>query len=194
MHEFFFMAGNTEDARVDLYASVVANDAASAVQTLRAEIAEMIGDSAGIQLSASDDRITRLLIGINAERITEDDIFDMDADDAPQWDGEEISVKSVTSVPPDTEAREASELEAVSAVERFTLAIRQRQNRWEQKRDGGSRSLQFAVAQKGGVSVYGLNRFPVTLYYEQWVKLLDVAGELRRFVESNKANLKKKGR
>ena len=53
-------------------------------------------------------------------------------------------------------------------------------------------SLEFRVGEKGGVSVYGLGRFPVTLYYEQWVRLLDVAGELREFLEENKSKLKLK--
>ena len=48
-------------------------------------------------------------------------------------------------------------------------------------------SLQFRVGDKGGVSVYGLGRFPVTLYYEQWVRLLDAAQELRDFLETNEA-------
>jgi len=42
------------------------------------------------------------------------------------------------------------------------------------------------------VSVYGLGRFPVTLYYEQWIRLLDAAGELRSFLEGNKSRLKLK--
>jgi hypothetical protein len=53
-------------------------------------------------------------------------------------------------------------------------------------------SLEFRVGVKGGVSVYGLGRFPVTLYYEQWVRLLDVGGELREFLEENKSKLKLK--
>jgi hypothetical protein len=58
------------------------------------------------------------------------------------------------------------------------------------QRSGG---LQFKVSDKGGVSVYGLGRFPVTLYYEQWVRLLEKAQELREFLETNKAKLKLKG-
>jgi len=42
------------------------------------------------------------------------------------------------------------------------------------------------------VSVYGLGRFPVTLYYEQWVRLLDQADSLREFMENNKSSLKLK--
>lgn len=57
-------------------------------------------------------------------------------------------------------------------------------------RRGGQ--LEFRVGEKGGVSVYGLGRFPVTLYYEQWVRLLDAAGDLRTFLEENKAEGKLK--
>ena len=54
--------------------------------------------------------------------------------------------------------------------------------------------LQFKVGEKGGVSVYGLGRFPVTLYYEQWERLLDVAQRLRDFLETNRAKLSLKER
>jgi hypothetical protein len=53
-------------------------------------------------------------------------------------------------------------------------------------------SLEFRVGEKGGVSVYGLGRFPVTLYYEQWIRLLGAADELRAFLEENKSKLKLK--
>jgi hypothetical protein len=53
-------------------------------------------------------------------------------------------------------------------------------------------NLEFRVGEKGGVSVYGLGRFPVTLYYEQWVRLLDAAKDLRAFLEDNKDKLKLK--
>ena len=52
--------------------------------------------------------------------------------------------------------------------------------------------LSFKVGDKGGVSVYGLGRFPVTLYYGQWIRLLDKAQELREFLEANKGKLKLK--
>ena len=54
-------------------------------------------------------------------------------------------------------------------------------------------SLDFRVGEKGGVSVYGLGRFPVTLYYEQWIRLLDASDKLREFLEENKSKLKLKG-
>ncbi len=47
--------------------------------------------------------------------------------------------------------------------------------------------LEFRVGEKGGVSVYGLGRFPVTLYYEQWIRLLNASEKLRAFLEQNKA-------
>ena len=53
-------------------------------------------------------------------------------------------------------------------------------------------SLEFRVSEKGGVSVYGLGRFPVTLYYEQWIRLLDKSEDLRSFLEENKSRLKLK--
>jgi hypothetical protein len=63
-----------------------------------------------------------------------------------------------------------------------------------EKQSGGRKSgkLEFKVGEKGGVSVYGLGRFPVTLYYEQWIRLLDAAGGLRIFLEENKGRLKLK--
>jgi hypothetical protein len=63
-----------------------------------------------------------------------------------------------------------------------------------EKQAGGRKkgNLEFRVGEKGGVSVYGLGRFPVTLYYEQWVRLLDVAADLRAFLEENKSRLKLK--
>jgi len=64
----------------------------------------------------------------------------------------------------------------------------------EKKAEGRKRgTLDFRVGEKGGVSVYGLGRFPVTLYYEQWVRLLDAAKDLREFLEENKSRLKLKG-
>lgn len=53
-------------------------------------------------------------------------------------------------------------------------------------------ALQFKVSEKGGVSVYGLGRFPVTLYYEQWLRLLEQVDQLREFLEANKSALKLK--
>jgi len=53
-------------------------------------------------------------------------------------------------------------------------------------------ALELRIGAKGGISVYGLGRFPVTLYYEQWSRLLDHTDELRNFMEENKSKLKLK--
>lgn len=64
-----------------------------------------------------------------------------------------------------------------------------------EKQVGGNKrsgNLEFKVSEKGAVSVYGMGRFPVTLYYEQWIRLLDRADDLRTFMEENKSRLKLK--
>jgi len=54
------------------------------------------------------------------------------------------------------------------------------------------RSVSLKVSEKGGVSVYGLGRFPVTLYKEQWTKLLAMSDDIRAFLKENDARLKSK--
>ena len=54
------------------------------------------------------------------------------------------------------------------------------------------KGVSLKISEKGGVSVYGLGRFPVTLYKEQWVKLLEMADEIRAFIHDNEASLKAK--
>ena len=56
----------------------------------------------------------------------------------------------------------------------------------------GPRGVSLKVSEKGGVSVYGLGRFPVTLYKEQWAKLLDMADDIRGFMREHEAELKAK--
>jgi len=55
-----------------------------------------------------------------------------------------------------------------------------------------SKGVSIKVSEKGGVSVYGLGRFPVTLYKEQWLRLLDVSDDIRAFIRENDAKLKTK--
>lgn len=62
----------------------------------------------------------------------------------------------------------------------------------EQMKAASQKPITFKVGDKGGVSVYGLQRFPVTLYAEQWERLLDHGGELRNFIAENKGRLKAK--
>ena len=56
-----------------------------------------------------------------------------------------------------------------------------------------TRGVSLKVSEKGGVSVYGLGRFPVTLYKEQWTKLLDMADDIRAFITEHESQLKAKG-
>jgi len=56
-----------------------------------------------------------------------------------------------------------------------------------------TRGISLKVSDKGGVSLYGLGRFPVTLYKEQWAKVLDMADDIRRFIRENDSKLKTKG-
>ncbi len=55
----------------------------------------------------------------------------------------------------------------------------------EELRKAASQGLSMKVSAKGGLSVYGLGRFPVTLYKEQWHRLLALADELREFMQKN---------
>jgi hypothetical protein len=55
-----------------------------------------------------------------------------------------------------------------------------------------SKGLSMRVSEKGAVSVYGLGRFPVTLYKEQWLRLLDMSDDIRLFIQQNDGQLKSK--
>jgi hypothetical protein len=57
---------------------------------------------------------------------------------------------------------------------------------------GTTSGIRMKVSEKGGVSVYGMGRFPVTLYKEQWLKLLDMSDDIRSFIAANEAELKTK--
>jgi hypothetical protein len=58
---------------------------------------------------------------------------------------------------------------------------------------GAAVGITMKVSEKGGLSVYGMGRFPVTLYKEQWLKLLDMSDDIRTFIAANDGKLKTKG-
>jgi len=58
---------------------------------------------------------------------------------------------------------------------------------------GAAAGISMKVSEKGAVSIYGMGRFPVTLYKEQWLKLLDMSADIRTFIAANDARLKTKG-
>jgi hypothetical protein len=60
------------------------------------------------------------------------------------------------------------------------------------KKGGRGGKLAMKVSEKGALSVYGMGRFPVTLYKEQWLKLLEMSDEIRAFIEANAESLKTK--
>jgi hypothetical protein len=62
----------------------------------------------------------------------------------------------------------------------------------ERLKNRQTRGVSLKVSEKGGVSVYGLGRFPVTLYKEQWARLLDMSDDIRTFIRENEDKLKAK--
>jgi hypothetical protein len=62
----------------------------------------------------------------------------------------------------------------------------------EKLKNKGVRGLSLKVSEKGGVSLYGVGRFPVTLYKEQWRRILGMATEIEAFIEENESVLKSK--
>jgi len=58
---------------------------------------------------------------------------------------------------------------------------------------GAATGITMKVSEKGGLSVYGMGRFPITLYKEQWLKLLDMSDAIRAFIAANEGTLKTKG-
>lgn len=62
----------------------------------------------------------------------------------------------------------------------------------ERLKKSGRGKLAMKVSEKGALSVYGMGRFPVTLYKEQWLRLLAMADEIRTFIEANETSLKSK--
>lgn len=63
----------------------------------------------------------------------------------------------------------------------------------EALKKSSAKGLSLRVSEKGALSVYGLGRFPVTLYKEQWLRLLDITEDIRAFISQNDAKLKSKG-
>ena len=80
-----------------------------------------------------------------------------------------------------------SEAEMKAELERLKA-----ENEALKKKAPGKQGISLKVSEKGAVSVYGMGRFPVTLYKEQWLKLLDMSEDIRTFIKDNDSVLKKK--
>jgi hypothetical protein len=74
-------------------------------------------------------------------------------------------------------------------LKHWRLGLRAENERLKGQR---ARGVSLKVSEKGGVSVYGMGRFPITLYKEQWLKSLDMSDEIRAFIRDNEATLKTK--
>ena len=72
--------------------------------------------------------------------------------------------------------------------------LRRENEQLKQDKAQRGKTLELRVSQKGAVSVYGLNRFPVTLYKEQWERLLDITEQIRDFIRQHEAELTVRGK
>jgi hypothetical protein len=70
--------------------------------------------------------------------------------------------------------------------------LRRENEELKQNRAKGG-ALNLKVSQKGAVSLYGMGRFPVTLYKEQWLRVIEFAEEIKKFIAENQGSLKSKG-
>lgn len=88
-----------------------------------------------------------------------------------------------------------TEEEALEKVQRGEMTIAEAKEvlaKLQAEKSKTTGTLECRVAQSGGISVYGLGRFPVTLYVEQWERLLAFADDIRRFAKEHDSELKKK--
>jgi len=74
--------------------------------------------------------------------------------------------------------------------EELRLEIERLRAENEALKRSASKVLSLRVSEKGAVSVYGLGRFPVTLYKEQWLRILDMADEIKAFIRQNEERLR----
>ena len=83
-------------------------------------------------------------------------------------------------------------LENTMSDEELKAELERLRNENAALKKGASSSIRMKVSEKGAVSIYGMGRFPVTLYKEQWLKLLDMSADIRAFIAANEAQLKAK--
>jgi hypothetical protein len=84
------------------------------------------------------------------------------------------------------------EASAMSSEEEMRAELEKLRAENEKLKNRGSKGVSIKVSEKGGVSVYGLGRFPVTLYKEQWLRLLDMSEDIKSFIVENADKLKTK--
>ena len=79
------------------------------------------------------------------------------------------------------------------SVEEMKVELERLRNENAALKKGAATGITMKVSEKGGLSVYGMGRFPITLYKEQWLKLMDMSDAIRSFIEANDTALKSKG-
>jgi hypothetical protein len=85
----------------------------------------------------------------------------------------------------------STEVEAMSD-EHLKAELERLRKENEALKKGASSSVRMKVSEKGALSIYGMGRFPVTLYKEQWLKLLEMSDDIRAFIAAHEAELKAK--
>ena len=85
-----------------------------------------------------------------------------------------------------------SKLGSTMSDEELKTELERLRNENAALKKGASTGIRMKVSEKGAVSIYGMGRFPVTLYKEQWLKLLDMSDDIRAFIAANEARLKAK--
>jgi hypothetical protein len=98
----------------------------------------------------------------------------------------------VRTVSRDGLAPSIDELGSIMPDEELKAELERLRNENAGLKKGSSSGIRLKVSEKGAVSVYGMGRFPVTLYKEQWLKLLDMSDDIRAFIAANEAQLKAK--
>lgn len=77
--------------------------------------------------------------------------------------------------------------------EELKQRIAELESKLEQEKSKGKKGLYLKVSTKGGASLYGIRRFPVTFYVEEWSRILDMADEIRAFLAEHEGELARKG-
>jgi hypothetical protein len=126
------------------------------------------------------ERLNRVIQGSEEE---ENPNIDENRPELYSEDISEVDEAKSTSSMSVTDSRRAGEKVPEPTYQELTARVAELEEQVIQRR---FEKLEFRIGAKGGVSVYRLGRFPVTLYYEQWVRLLEASGRLRTFLEDNK--------
>ena len=97
------------------------------------------------------------------------------------------------SVPEKLAGALLNSLEKMMSDENLKAELERLRNENATLKRGAATGIAMKVGEKGGPSVYGMGRFPITLYKEQWLKLLDMSDAIRAFITANDGQLKTKG-